>query len=294
MKQKVKIIVTPRDAMQGIKHFIDTEKKIDYIQSLLDVGFDTIDFGSFVSPKAIPQLRDTAEVVEKLDLSQTNTKLLAIVGNIRGANRAADFEQIKYLGYPFSVSETFMRKNINTSLEDARKTIENLQNICTKTNKELVLYISMAFGNPYGDPWSLEIVRNWTEIFHKMGIRIISISDTLGDSTKEAIYNVFSELIPAFPDIEFGLHLHTTKDGWYDKIDASFRAGCMRYDTDMQGMGGCPMSGHEMIGNLKTNKLLRYMTDNDMECTINVDKYKETKEKAVSVFSKIKLTPFKK
>ncbi|MBD0833286.1 hydroxymethylglutaryl-CoA lyase [Aestuariibaculum sediminum] len=260
MSGAVKIIECPRDAMQGIKAFIPTEKKIQYIQSLLRVGFDTIDFGSFVSPKAIPQMVDTAEVLAQLDLSKTTSKLLAIIANTRGANDASKHDAIDYLGYPFSISENFQMRNTHKTIAQSVVTLQEILNVADKSNKEVVVYISMGFGNPYGDPWNVDIVGEWTERLHKMGVKILSLSDTVGSSNPESINYLFSNLIPKYPQIEFGAHLHTTPSTWFEKIDAAFNAGCRRFDGAIQGFGGCPMAKNELTGNMPTEKLLSYFT----------------------------------
>ena len=256
----IKIIECPRDAMQGIKTFIPTEQKVAYIQSLLRVGFDTIDFGSFVSPKAIPQMIDTAEVLSKLDLSQTKSKLLAIIANTQGAELAAQHTEIKYLGFPFSISENFQMRNTHKTIAESLVTLQEILTIANLSNKEVVTYISMGFGNPYGDPWNVEIVANWTEKLAAMGVKIISLSDTIGSSTPEVISYLFSNLIPKYPAIEFGAHLHTTADKWHEKINAAYSAGCRRFDGAIQGFGGCPMAKDDLTGNMPTEKMLSYFT----------------------------------
>ena len=260
MNQKIKIIECPRDAMQGIKPFIPTERKVDYIQSLLRVGFDTIDFGSFVSPKAIPQMQDTAEVLAQLDLSKTNSKLLAIIANTQGAQLASVHKEINYLGFPFSISENFQMRNTHKTIAESLVTLQEILEIADRSNKEVVTYISMGFGNPYGDPWNVEIVGEWTEKLAKMGVKILSLSDTVGSSTPEVISYLFSNLIPKYPNIEFGAHLHTTPDKWFEKIDAAYKAGCRRYDGAIQGFGGCPMAKDDLTGNMPTEKMLSYFT----------------------------------
>lgn len=260
MNNQVKLIECPRDAMQGIKDFIPTEKKVQYIQSLLRVGFDTIDFGSFVSPKAIPQMVDTAAVLSQLDLSQTKSKLLAIIANTRGANDAATHEQIDYLGFPFSISENFQMRNTHKTIAQSVTTLNEILEIADKSKKEVVVYISMGFGNPYGDPWNVEIVGEWTEKLATMGVKILSLSDTIGSSNKENITYLFSNLIPKYKDIEFGAHLHTTPTTWFEKIDAAYNAGCRRFDSAIQGFGGCPMAKDELTGNMPTEKMLSYFT----------------------------------
>lgn len=260
MNNQVKLIECPRDAMQGIKDFIPTEKKVQYIQSLLRVGFDTIDFGSFVSPKAIPQMVDTAAVLSQLDLSQTKSKLLAIIANTRGANDAAVHEQIDYLGFPFSISENFQMRNTHKTIAQSVTTLNEILEIADKSKKEVVVYISMGFGNPYGDPWNVEIVGEWTEKLATMGVKILSLSDTISSSNKENITYLFSNLIPKYKDIEFGAHLHTTPTTWFEKIDAAYNAGCRRFDGAIQGFGGCPMAKDELTGNMPTEKMLSYFT----------------------------------
>ena len=260
MLSEVKIIECPRDAMQGIKSYIPTEKKVQYIQSLLRVGFDTIDFGSFVSPKAIPQMIDTAEVLSQLDLSNTTSKLLAIIANTRGANDASQHKAIDYLGYPFSISENFQMRNTHKTIAQSIVTLNEILEIAIKTNKEVVVYISMGFGNPYGDPWNVDIVGKWTERLSNMGVKILSLSDTIGSSNPESINYLFSNLIPKYPDIEFGAHLHTTPTTWFEKVDAAYKAGCRRFDGAIQGFGGCPMAKDELTGNMPTEKLLSYFT----------------------------------
>ncbi len=256
----IKIIECPRDAMQGIKTIIPTEKKVDYIQSLLRVGFDTIDFGSFVSPKAIPQMQDTAEVLARLDLSQTTSKFLAIIANTQGAQLASQHKEIQYLGFPFSISENFQMRNTHKTIAESLVTLQEILDIANGSNKEVVAYLSMGFGNPYGDPWNVEIVGEWTERLATMGVKILSLSDTIGSSTPEVIDYLFSNLIPKYPNIEFGAHLHTTPDKWHEKVDAAYKAGCRRFDGAIQGFGGCPMAKDDLTGNMPTEKLLSYFT----------------------------------
>jgi hydroxymethylglutaryl-CoA lyase len=258
--EAIKIIECPRDAMQGIKPFIPTDKKVAYIQSLLRVGFDTIDFGSFVSAKAIPQMQDTVEVLSKLDLSQTNSKLLAIIANTQGAENASLHKEIQYLGFPFSISENFQMRNTHKTIAESLITLQEILEIAYKTNKEVVTYISMGFGNPYGDPWNVEIVGQWTEKLADLGVKTLSLSDTVGTSTPEVISYLFSNLIPKYPNVEFGAHLHTTPNKWFEKIDAAYKAGCRRYDGAIQGFGGCPMATDTLTGNMPTEKLLSYFT----------------------------------
>ena len=283
--RKVKIIECPRDAMQGIKsHFIPTDKKALYINSLLKVGFDTIDFGSFVSPKAIPQMRDTAAVLSQLDLSKTKSKLLAIIANLRGANDAVQFEEIDYLGYPFSISENFQMRNTHKTIDESIVTLEGILNLADKNKKEVVAYLSMGFGNPYGDPWNVEIVGNWTEKLSKMGVKILSLSDTIGSSTPEVIEYLFSNLIPKYPEIEFGAHLHTTPDKWHEKVDAAYKAGCNRFDGAIKGYGGCPMAKDELTGNMPTEKLVSYFTTQKANTNIRPMSFESAYNKALEVF----------
>ena len=256
----VKVIECPRDAMQGIKQFIPTEKKVQYIQSLLRVGFDTIDFGSFVSPKAIPQMVDTAEVLAQLDLSKTKSRLLAIVANLRGAQDACQHPEIDYLGYPFSISENFQMRNTHKTIAQSVDLLNDILNTADQANKKVVVYISMGFGNPYGDPWNVEIVGEWTEKLSKMGVEILSLSDTVGTSNPENIDYLFSNLIPKYQNIEFGAHLHTTPSTWFEKVDAAYNAGCRRFDGAIQGFGGCPMAKDELTGNMPTEKVFSYLT----------------------------------
>ena len=283
--KKVKIIECPRDAMQGIKsHFIPTEKKALYINSLLKVGFDTIDFGSFVSPRAIPQMRDTAAVLSKLDLSKTTSKLLAIIANVRGANDASQFEEIDYLGYPFSISENFQMRNTHKTIKESIETLEKILSIADTSKKEVVAYLSMGFGNPYGDPWNVDIVRNWIEKLSKMGVKTLSLSDTIGSSNPATIEYLFSNLILAYPAIEFGAHLHSTPDKWYEKVAAAFKAGCVRFDGAIKGYGGCPMAKDELTGNMPTEKLLSYFTANKVATGIKPMSFESAYNKALEIF----------
>ena len=284
--KKVKIIECPRDAMQGIKsHFISTEKKALYINSLLKVGFDTIDFGSFVSPKAIPQMRDTAAVLSKLDLSKTQSKLLAIIANVRGANDASQFDEINYLGYPFSISENFQMRNTHKTIAQSVLILEDILNIADQNNKEVVVYISMGFGNPYGDPWNVNIVGEWTERLNKMGVKVLSLSDTVGTSNPESIAYLFSNLISQYPHIEFGAHLHTTPTTWFEKVDAAHKAGCLRFDGAIQGFGGCPMAKDELTGNMPTEKLLSYFTSQKNN-SLNALSFESAYNEASKIFKK--------
>ena len=282
---KVKLIECPRDAMQGIRDFIPTEKKVQYIQSLLRCGFDTIDFGSFVSPKAIPQMKDTAEVLSKLDLSKTSSKLLAIVANTRGAEDASKYDEIDYLGYPFSISENFQMRNTHKTISESVDVLQEILDIADKSGKEVVAYLSMGFGNPYGDPWNVEIVGEWTEKLADMGVKILSLSDTVGTSTPEIIDYLFSNLIPKYPHIEFGAHLHTTPSRWHEKIEAAFKAGCHRFDGAIQGFGGCPMAKDELTGNMPSEKMLSYFNSIKAETNIKMTSFESSYNEASKIFN---------
>ncbi len=283
--KNVKLIECPRDAMQGIKsHFIPTTAKAQYINALLKVGFDTIDFGSFVSPKAIPQMRDTAKVLQKLDLSKTNSKLLAIVANVRGAMDASVFEEIAYLGYPFSISENFQMRNTGKTILQSVTILSELLNIANKSNKEVVAYLSMGFGNPYGDPWNVDIVGEWTMKLADMGVKIISLSDTIGSSTPKVIKYLFSHLIPQFTNIEFGAHLHTTPNSWFEKVDAAYKSGCMRFDGAIKGYGGCPMAKDELTGNMPTEKLISYFNQQKVSTNIQAMGFESAYNEALKLF----------
>jgi hydroxymethylglutaryl-CoA lyase len=282
--EDVKIIECPRDAMQGIKQNIPAPIKAAYINQLLSVGFDTIDFGSFVSHKAVPQMADTAEVLKLLNLNDTQSKLLAIIANERGATEAAAYEQISYLGFPLSVSETFQKRNTNSGVKESLKRVEAIQEICRKKNKELVVYLSMAFGNPYGDKWSPVIVRNKAKKLAEMGISIIALSDTIGVSDANNIESLFSALIPEFPDVEFGAHLHTTPEKWEEMVDAAWHAGCRRFDSAVKGYGGCPMAADELTGNLPTENLLRYLKSQNAQFELDEINFAEAIQMAGEVF----------
>ena len=280
----IQVVECPRDAMQGIKTFIPTEKKAEYINMLLKVGFHTIDFGSFVSPKAIPQMRDTAAVLSKLNLDDTSSKLLAIVANIRGAEEASSFDEIQYLGYPFSVSETFQKRNTNRSIEDSLVLVEEMQNLCVTRNKNLVVYLSMAFGNPYGEYWDVDIVAKWSEVLTNMGIKILALSDTIGVSSKEIITPLFSQLISEFEEVTFGAHLHTTPQTWKEKVLAAYHAGCTRFDTAIQGLGGCPMAKDDLTGNMPTEKLLSFLNEQKQDTGLNSLAFESAFNKSKEVF----------
>ena len=285
MSDRVKIVECPRDAMQGIKDFIPTSEKVKYIQSLLNCGFDTIDFGSFVSPKAIPQMVDTAEVLAKLDLSKSQSNLLAIVANVRGAQDAVKHGAIDYLGYPFSISENFQMRNTHKTIAQSVDTLQEILSIADASGKQVVTYISMGFGNPYGDPWNVDIVGGWTEKLASMGAKILSLSDTVGTSDPETIDYLFSNLIPQYPQIEFGAHLHTTPIKWKEKIVAAYKAGCRRFDGAVQGFGGCPMAKDELTGNMPTEKMLSYFTEIKADTNVNWLVFEAAYNKASELFS---------
>ncbi len=281
-----KLIECPRDAMQGIHDFIPSKTKSKYINSLLKVGFDTIDFGSFVSPKAIPQLIDTATVLAQLDLSNTNSKLLSIIANTRGAVDACNFEEIDYLGFPFSISETFQQRNTNSSINQSLIRVDEIQNLCVKHNKIMVVYISMAFGNPYGDLWAPEIAIEWTEkLANDFSIKVIALSDTTGVSNPENISQLFSKLIPEFPDLEIGAHLHTTPDAWEEKVHAAVASGCTRFDAAIKGFGGCPMAADDLTGNLPTENLLSYFDKKSQNTGINIGAFEDSTTIADKLFN---------
>jgi hydroxymethylglutaryl-CoA lyase len=262
-QQSIKLIECPRDAMQGWKTFIPTEQKIRYINALLEVGFDTIDFGSFVSPKAIPQMADTKEVIRKLDVGIGKTKLLAIVANERGAEDAVLFDEISYLGFPFSVSETFQQRNTNSSISESYKRVEAIQELCIKNKKELVVYLSMGFGNPYGDLWTEEIVFNYAEQLVELGIETLSLADTVGLATADQVKRMTGYLVKQLPEIEIGVHLHSTSFNWREKLAAAHDAGCKRFDGALKGIGGCPMADDELVGNMDTEKMIGYFEGKD-------------------------------
>jgi hydroxymethylglutaryl-CoA lyase len=282
---KVKLIECPRDAMQGIHEFIPTKHKIAYAQSLLACGFDTIDVGSFVSAKTIPQLKDTAAVLKGLDMSQTSSKLLVIVGNGRGAELACEQEKLSCVGFPFSISETFLRRNINSSIEDSLKRLSTIKDHCIKNNKELVLYISMGFGNPYQEPWDVNIVIGWCYKLVKLfDAKIISLSDTIGSSTPKSISYLFSNLIPELPDVELGAHLHTTPTSWHEKVDAAAKSGCVRFDGAIKGYGGCPMAADRLTGNMPTEHLIEYFNALPSGSGIEKGPFQKSMEMALEVF----------
>lgn len=282
----MKIIECPRDAMQGIDEFIVTDDKIRYINQLLKVGFDTIDFGSFVSAKAIPQMRDTKEVLAGLNVSATKSKLLAIVANTRGAEEAALFQQISYLGFPLSISETFQQRNTNKSITEALNTLSDIQNICESTGKQQVVYISMGFGNPYNDPYSVTLVEKFVDILNTLGVKIISLADTIGVSTPEQIKYLFETLSAKFKHVELGAHLHSTPQTAVEKIKAAYEAGCKRFDGAIKGFGGCPMAKDDLVGNLATETILSYLNEKNVATGINQEEFVKAMAIADEVFPK--------
>ena len=285
MERNIKLIECPRDAMQGWPHFIATEKKIQYLNALLRVGFDTIDFGSFVSPKAIPQMADTKEVISNLQLGIGNTKLLAIIANERGAQDAVLFDEITYLGFPFSVSETFQKRNTNSTIAESLDRVEEIQNLCIKNRKELVVYISMGFGNPYGDVYNEEIVFDWVNKLIAMDIKIISLADTVGLATKEQVFSITKYLVDSLPDAEIGVHLHSIPLNWKEKVDAALQAGCKRFDGALKGIGGCPMAGDEMVGNMDTELMVPYFAEKQLLSNLDKDALKKCSMLASEIFT---------
>ena len=280
-----KIIECPRDAMQGIKPFIPTTEKVNYLQFLLQVGFHSLDFGSFVSSRAVPQMRDTADVLDQLDLSKTKTKLLAIVANLRGAETALNFEQIEYIGFPFSISENFQMRNTHKTISESLYSLEQIKELTDKSNKTLVLYLSMGFGNPYGDPWSVDVVSQWVERLAQMEIEIISLSDTVGQAVPEDITYLYSTLIPTFPAIEFGAHFHTHPNRGYEKLTAAFDAGCRRFDGAIHGFGGCPMASDALVGNMPTEKLVTYFNGQGIQTGLSMTTFESAMNKTKEFFA---------
>lgn len=282
----LKLVECPRDAMQGIKEFIPTELKIKYINQLLQVGFDTIDFGSFVSPKAIPQMQDTDKVLQGLHLSESSSKLLAIIANTRGAEDACKFDEITYLGFPFSISETFQQRNTNSGIQESLARVEEIQNLCLKHNKQLVVYISMAFGNPYGDDWHPDIAIHWSKELSQRGIKILALADTIGCSTPENISHLFKALIPELKDVEFGAHLHSTKEKAQEKITAAYLSGCRRFDSAIHGFGGCPMAADSLTGNIATEDIELFADNHSMNLGLNKEELYMAYKSSWEIFNK--------
>ncbi|RZK90485.1 MAG: hydroxymethylglutaryl-CoA lyase [Pedobacter sp.] len=271
--QKFKLVECPRDAMQGLHDFVPTELKSKYLNLLLQVGFDTLDFGSFVSPKAIPQLADTAEVLSKLDLTNSSTKLLAIVANLRGIEHAVKHEQITYLGFPFSISETFQQRNTNSSILQSLNTVEEMLSLCDKNNKTAVVYLSMGFGNPYGDEWNYEIVEKWADVLVSKGVKILSLADTVGISTPEKIKDILPKLISKFSNTEIGIHMHSTPAERFEKIEAAYNSGVKRIDSALKGFGGCPMAADDLTGNIATEDVISFLSLKGQELNLNMEKW---------------------
>lgn len=280
-----KIVECPRDAMQGIQSFIPTTEKVNYLQFLLQVGFHSLDFGSFVSARAVPQMRDTAHVLDQLDLSKTKTKLLAIVANLRGAETALNFEQIEYIGFPFSISENFQMRNTHKTISESLNSLQQIKELTDKSNKTLVLYLSMGFGNPYGDPWSVEVVSQWVERLALMEIEIISLSDTVGQAASKDISFLYSTLIPAFSSIEFGAHFHTHPNKGYEKLKAAFDAGCRRFDGAIYGFGGCPMASDALVGNMPTEKVITFLNERGIDTGLCMTSFESAMNKTKELFS---------
>jgi len=280
----LKLIECPRDAMQGWKSFIPTATKINYINALLQVGFDTIDFGSFVSPKAIPQMADTREVLRGLEVDKVSTQLLAIVANVRGAEEAVQHEAITYLGFPFSISPTFQLRNTNSTMVESLERVADIQELCIKNNKKLVVYISMGFGNSYGDEYNEIIVRHWVDKMVQMGIEIISMADTVGLATAQQISSILNTIIPAYPDTEIGVHLHSTAANWKAKVDAALQAGCKRFDGALKGIGGCPMADDVLVGNMDTNLMIPYFTQQNLLSGIDLIALEKCNRMTLEIF----------
>lgn len=280
MLKPVNLTECPRDAMQGIKPFIPTQDKVRYLNKLLRVGFDTLDFGSFVSPKAIPQLKDTAEVLSQLDISGTSTKLLAIVGNMRGATEACQHPEIDFIGFPFSFSTTFLKRNINSTIEQSYDAVKQMLLLCQKYNKSLRVYISMAFGNPYGDDWSAELLLHWIDQLHWAGVRYLTLADTTNEGKADVIGSVMQSAIPNYGEVNFGLHLHTTSSDWRDKIHSAYQHNCKNFDSVLHGLGGCPMAGPALVGNIRTDDIVNFFSEIGVSTGISPTKLKEAKQTA--------------
>tara|TARA_R110000737_G_scaffold161270_1_gene189129 strand:- start:8475 stop:9335 length:861 start_codon:yes stop_codon:yes gene_type:complete len=285
MEKALKIIECPRDAMQGWHDFIPTSKKIEYQNLLLQCGFDVLDFGSFVSPKVIPQMRDTAEVLAGLNLSSTQTKLLAIIANARGANDAVQFEEIDFLGYPFSISEEFQKRNTNATIEESLIRLEEIQNLCTKNKKDLVVYLSMGFGNPYGEKWHPDLVSYWSDrLYNELDINILALSDTIGCANPKLVTDLFDQIIQDLPDVEFGAHLHTLPENAISLVEAAYESGCRRFDGAIKGFGGCPMAKDDLTGNMPTERILEYAYSNGVRNEIVKERFIEAEAMTASIF----------
>ena len=285
MFNKVKIIECPRDAMQSIKTFIPTLTKLSYLQTVVDVGFDVVDIGSFVSTKAIPQLSDTSIIIDSIDLSKSISKLLVIVANKKGALKASEFDKVSYLGYPFSISENFQMRNTNKTINDSENELKEIISIANSSNKKVVVYLSMCFGNPYGDPWNLNIVNHWVYKLSKMGVKIISLSDTIGTSNPESIKSIFNSVLKNYSDIEFGAHLHSDLNTWHEKIQSAYEAGCRRFDGAIKGFGGCPMASDEMVGNMPTEKIISFLNANKISYNLNPIRFESCHNQSLELFN---------
>jgi hydroxymethylglutaryl-CoA lyase len=284
MHSAIQITECPRDAMQGIHEFIPTDIKAEYINKLLQVGFDTIDFGSFVSPKAIPQMQDTTEVLKRLDLSNSRSKLLAIIANYRGAEDASKHEEITYLGFPFSISETFQKRNTNTSIAEAFETVKRINALCNTTGKDLLVYLSMGFGNPYGDDWSKELVLDWAQKLAAEGVNYVSLADTIGIAEPGQISELYGLLSANLKNTTLGVHLHSTPDTWHGKVEAAYQSGCTRFDTALKGYGGCPMAKDDLTGNIATENLISYLQQQNVDLGLDKEKFREAMEYSNCVF----------
>ncbi len=284
MDKKISLVECPRDAMQGWKHFIPTAQKVEYLNSLLRVGFDVLDFGSFVSPKAIPQMADTKEVLAQLNLSGTQTRLLAIIANTRGAEEAVQFDEISYLGFPFSISETFQLRNTNKTISQSLAQVEEIQQLCVKHGKELVVYISMGFGNPYGDEYNASIAIDWVGRLAALGIQTIAMSDTVGVATPESIAYIFDNLVPEFSNMTIGAHFHSTPQSWEEKIQAAWNHGCLRFDSALKGIGGCPMAKDDLVGNIATEHILEWCDRNNIALQLDREAFRQSMTIASSIF----------
>lgn len=285
VENPVQLVECPRDAMQGWPHPIPTGKKIDYINSLLEVGFHTIDFGSFVSPKAIPQMADTKEVLNSLNWRQSGTKLLAIVANVRGAEEAVLFDEIAYLGFPFSISETFQQRNTNSSIEESLQRVEEIQNCCLQKGKQLVIYLSMGFGNPYGDEYSADVLLHWADEMVQRNVQVLSLADTVGVATPQQITFALNTLLPRYPDTTIGVHLHSTRENWRQKLEAAVSAGCRRIDGALKGIGGCPMAGNTLVGNMDTEQVIAYLEENELVKGLNKEALQKSLQLASAIFT---------
>lgn len=281
----IKIVECSRDAMQGIKQWIPSETKLKYLQSVLSVGFDVVDFGSFVSPRAIPQMKDTGYIIDNLDLSNSKSKLLAIVANQRGALEACKHLSISYLGYPFSISETFQMRNTNKSIIESFEELNKIKSICEKYNKHLVVYLSMGFGNPYGEPWNYEIIEKWIDKLNTLNVKVISLSDTIGLAKNKDIEIIFSNLISKYSKIEFGSHFHANPDQWFDKVNSAYKSGCRRFDGAILGFGGCPMAKDDLTGNIPTEKLISFFNSKALKTNVNSLNFESCYNDALNLFS---------